>query len=61
MTRQTFVVHVRSEGVSTLENLATHERIRLPDLAAIGSQIERWLEQPAAPPPVPVASEEPAP
>jgi len=26
-----------------LENLSTHERIRVPDLAAVGPQIESWL------------------
>jgi hypothetical protein len=26
-----------------LENLSTHERIRVPDLAAVGPQIECWL------------------
>jgi hypothetical protein len=41
--RHTFVVQVHPEGISTLENLSTHERIRLAELAAIGPQIERWL------------------
>jgi hypothetical protein len=26
-----------------LENLSTHERIRVSDLAAVGPQIESWL------------------
>jgi hypothetical protein len=26
-----------------LENLSTHERVRVCDLAAVGPQIERWL------------------
>jgi hypothetical protein len=49
MNRFTFLVQVHPEGISTLENLSTHERVLIPDLAAIGPQIERWLdEQPGA-------------
>ena len=49
MNRFTFVVQVHPEGISTLENLSTHERVRVSDLAVIGSQIERWLaEEPDA-------------
>jgi hypothetical protein len=44
MNRYTFVIHVHSDGPSTLENLSTNERIQVVDLAAVGSQIERWLE-----------------
>jgi hypothetical protein len=43
MNRYTFVVHVHADGPSTLENLSTHELISVPDLAAVGPQIERWL------------------
>jgi hypothetical protein len=43
MKRYTFVVQVHPEGISTLENLSTHQRIRLEKLAAVGPQIERWL------------------
>jgi hypothetical protein len=43
MNRYTFVIQVHADGPSTLENLSTHEVIRVPDLAAIGPQIERWL------------------
>jgi hypothetical protein len=47
VNRFTFVVQVHPEGISTLENLSTHERVRVSDLAVIGPQIERWLaEQP---------------
>lgn len=54
MNRFTFLVQVHPEGISTLENLSTHERIPIPDLEAIGPQIERWLaEQPGATPPRP--------
>jgi hypothetical protein len=42
--RYTFVVQVHPEGISTLENLSTHERIRISQPAEIGPQIERWLE-----------------
>jgi hypothetical protein len=44
MNRHTFVVQVYSEGISTLENLGTEERIRITELAAVGPQIQRWLE-----------------
>lgn len=47
MNRFTFVVQVHPEGISTLENLSTHERVRVSDLAAIGPQIERWLAEQA--------------
>jgi hypothetical protein len=43
MNRYTFVIHVHADGPSTLENLSTHEVIPVPDLAAVGPQIERWL------------------
>jgi hypothetical protein len=43
MTRHTFVVQVHPEGISTLENLSTRERVRLDELAEIGPLIERWL------------------
>jgi hypothetical protein len=44
VTRHTFVVQIHSEGLSTLENLSTHERVRVSDLADVGPQIEQWLE-----------------
>jgi hypothetical protein len=47
MTRYTFIVQIQPEGPSTLENLSTHERVRVTDLAALGPQIERWLEEQA--------------
>lgn len=51
MNRFTFVVQVHPDGISTLENLATQERIRISDLGSVGPQIERWLaEQPEATP-----------
>jgi hypothetical protein len=43
MNRYTFVVQVHPKGISTLENLSTHERVSLPELSAVGPQIERWL------------------
>ncbi len=45
MKRYTFVVQVHPEGISTLENLSTQERVRLDELAAVGPQIERWLAE----------------
>jgi hypothetical protein len=43
MNRYTFVIHVHPGGLSTLENLSTHERVRVSDLDMVGGQIERWL------------------
>lgn len=43
MRRYTFVVQVHPEGVATLENLTTRERIQVHDLDRVGSQIEYWL------------------
>jgi hypothetical protein len=43
VTRYTFVVQVHPDGLSTLENLSTHERVRVTDLDAVGPQIEEWL------------------
>lgn len=45
MTRYTFVVQIHPGAVSTLENLATRERVRVADLATVGAQIERWVER----------------
>jgi hypothetical protein len=44
VTRHTFVVQVHPDGPTTLENLSTHERVRVTDLAAVGPQIEQWLD-----------------
>jgi hypothetical protein len=43
MKRYTFVIQVHPDGISTLENLATHERVQVSDLATVGPQIQRWL------------------
>jgi hypothetical protein len=43
VNRYTFVFHAYPGGTSMLENLSTHERVRVCDLAAVGPQIERWL------------------
>jgi hypothetical protein len=43
VNRYTFVFHAYPGGAATLENLTTHERIRVSDPAAVGPQIERWL------------------
>jgi hypothetical protein len=45
MNRYTFVLQVHPDGPSTLENLSTHERIRVADLSTVGPQIERWLAE----------------
>jgi hypothetical protein len=44
MNRYTFVIQIHDNGPSTLENLSTHEVVSVPDLAAVGAQIERWLQ-----------------
>jgi hypothetical protein len=44
VNRYTFVVQVHPDGISTLENLATHERVQVAEFAALGPQIERWLQ-----------------
>jgi hypothetical protein len=43
VTRYTFVVQIHPDGLSTLENLSTHERVQVTDLATVGPQIEEWL------------------
>jgi len=43
--RHTFVVQVHPDGISTLENLSTQERIEISDLETVGPQIERWLSE----------------
>jgi hypothetical protein len=48
--RHTFIVQVHPEGLATLENLATRERVQVHELASVGNQIERWLQAPAADP-----------
>ena len=49
MLRHTFVVHVYPGGISTLENLATHELVQIFDLTGVGPQIDRWLAELRAP------------
>jgi hypothetical protein len=43
MNRYTFVLYAYPDGLSLLENLSTHERVRIGNLALVGPQIERWL------------------
>lgn len=47
MQRYTFVVQVHPEGISTLENLSTHERVRIFEPTEVGPLIEKWLEDSA--------------
>ena len=54
MNRFTFVVQVHPEGICTLENLSTHERVRISDLETVGPQIERWLDEEREPKPLPL-------
>jgi hypothetical protein len=44
VNRYTFVVQVHPDGISTVENLTTRERVRVDDMSVVGSQIERWLD-----------------
>ena len=48
MRRYTFVVQVHPDGVSTLENLSTSERVPIGEMAEVGVQIDRWLAAAAA-------------
>jgi hypothetical protein len=45
MNRYTFVVQVHPQGISTLENLSTHECIQVSELSVVGPQIEHWLAE----------------
>ena len=45
MTRYSFVIQVHPGGVSTLENLATRERVKIDGFDTVGPQIERWLKE----------------
>ena len=58
MARYSFVVQVHPDGVSTLENLATRERVKIGGLEEVGPRIEDWLEELEArrPSPTPVPS-----
>jgi hypothetical protein len=49
--RYTFVVQVHPDGVSTLENLSTSERVPIGEMAEVGTHIDRWLAAAASPPP----------
>jgi hypothetical protein len=51
MSRHTFVIQFYEEGPCTLENVSTQERVSVPDLAAVGAQIERWLRREKPPRP----------
>jgi hypothetical protein len=44
MNRHTFVIQIYPEGISTLENLTTRERVQVSVLTAVAPQIETWLE-----------------
>jgi hypothetical protein len=43
--RYSFVVQVHPDGVSTVENIATRERVKIAGLEEVGPRIERWLEE----------------
>jgi hypothetical protein len=58
VTRYSFVVQVHPGGVSTLENLATRERVKIDGFETVGLQIERWLEEPQADALLPVAGQD---
>lgn len=45
MNRFTFVVQVHPEGISTLENVSTNERVALTELAEVAPRIEGWLAE----------------
>jgi len=43
MNRHTFVIQIYPEGISTLENLTTRERVRV-STSPRWPQIETWLD-----------------
>jgi hypothetical protein len=43
--RRTFVVQIHADGVATLENLDTRERVPIAELTDVGPRIERWLSE----------------
>jgi hypothetical protein len=45
VNRYTFVVQVHPGGISTVENLSTHERVRVAEMDEVGPQIDRWLAE----------------
>jgi hypothetical protein len=45
MNRYTFVIHVHPEGISTVENVSTGERIALSELTEVAPRIEHWLAE----------------
>ncbi|HWH43911.1 MAG TPA: hypothetical protein VNT32_04215 [Thermoleophilaceae bacterium] len=56
--RRTYIVSVHEqEGDVLLEDVRTRRRVRLADLAEIGEQIARWLEQDARNPAPPSIQE----
>ena len=55
MRRYTFVVQVHPDGVSTLENLSTNERVPIGEMSEVGSQIDSWLAAAATPPAEPAS------
>ncbi len=57
MTRYSFVIQVHPGGVSTLENLATRERVKIDGFDTVGLQIEHWLEELQADEPLPTAGQ----
>jgi hypothetical protein len=59
MNRYTFVIQVHPGGISTLENVSTHELIRLDELGDVGPRVERWLAELTEAQPAPAPSLEP--
>jgi hypothetical protein len=45
VNRFTFVVQVHPEGISSVQNLSTEERVPISELAELGPLIERWLAE----------------
>jgi len=61
MNRHTFVIQIYSEGISTLENLTTRERVQVSTLTAVAPQIETWLADSQAISPSPYGRGTPTP
>lgn len=47
LERRTFIVRILARAPPILEDVATGEHVRLPDIAALASEIERRLDHPA--------------
>jgi len=45
MRRRTFVIQIHPDGLTTLENIDTLERVAIGDPQEIPTQVQAWLTQ----------------